>query len=146
MQSGETYNPNPIERLQSTFPNLINSTAYSDEKNPEKIVKKCSDLLAFAEIFDLEEKVHEIGIHGSTPVMWVVVGRNDSEQRIVEKIYNFKHEHEGEIYDTYELEGGWDPHNYEGYESLASMLEIQEGFDVYHGLNWKLTMKHPAGT
>lgn len=140
-----------LKDLKEKFPLLITSLAGSDEKDEQKVIEKCGDLLALAEIFEIENKVWEIGMHGKIPVMWVSVGKKDESGfdsgHMVKKIYNTKTKHikSGQITDSYEFDN-WDPQQFDGFEKIADALAGNvEGFESSKsgGYNY-LSMTYPS--
>ena len=125
-----------LESLKSQFPNLINSTASSDIKNEKVIIEECGGLLTVAEMLDLKDKVFEIGIHGSVPVMYLIVEKNEDDSHIVKKLYNFV----SETSDQFVFEN-WDPHDYPNFKKLSDFLDKPEGFKTFKtGGNWTMSM------
>jgi hypothetical protein len=82
---------NKISELRENFPN-IKLNPISIERNEEKIIKECEDLLALAELYSFEDKVYEIGVAGSLPEMAVDRGAKEPENadesgRVFGKLY-----------------------------------------------------------
>jgi len=125
----------PLKSLQSKFPNIMDRTSCSDIHNEERIVKECEGLLTIAEMFDLNDKVFEIGIHGSAPVMYLIVGETEHGGYVVKKLYNYK----SREFDQFEFES-WDPHDYPEYKKIADFLDNPEGFKTFNSGNWIMSM------
>jgi len=126
-----------LDSLQYQFPNLINSTLSSDVKNETRIIEECGGLLTVSEMFNLNDEVFEIGIHGSVPVMHLIVGKKEHGGYIVKKLYNFVSRDSDQF-----LFENWDPHDYPDYKKLADFLDNPEGFETYKtGGNWMMSMR-----
>lgn len=124
-----------IKSLQTRFPNLVDRATCSDIHNEEEIIKECEGLLTIAEMFDLKDKVFEIGIHGSVPVMYLIVGVKEGGGYVLEKLYN----HKSPYFDKFEFEN-WDSHDYPDYKKIADFLDNPEGFKTFKSGNWIMSM------
>ncbi len=95
--------------FKSTYPNLASITADGSE-SPEYILELSVGLLALVELYDLQERVFRIEIHGSSPVVYLILDPNPNdptlEQFKVGKIYEYSRSNNAPP--SYCTEG-WDP-------------------------------------
>lgn len=140
-----------FETLKEKFPNMVDPTLFSDEKNLDTTISNCESLLTLAELMDIADKVYTIAIHGSTPALLVIVGKDNPEDEKsgynIKTIYFYTYRRRNPdntytVHETYTMEK-WDPHNYEGFGNLAEETDKPENKGSQENGIFSITMTYP---
>lgn len=94
---------------KQTYPNLTSISADGYESGMV-ILSECAGLLALVELYDLQDRVFRIEIHGSSPVIYLILDPNPNDPTLesfkLGKIYEYSRSTDTPpVYCT----EGWDP-------------------------------------
>jgi hypothetical protein len=111
---------------RQALPNL--GYVETEGRSTEYVYELCKDLISLAELYNLTDRVREIGVHGSIPTMLVLLGEEpDRNGKLIEKF--------GRLY-VRDISGqppqyvtnGWDP----------ELLSLPRGEQLFFGDMWAI--------